>query len=75
MEFNDFVALLGEEFEFDTAGIEENTTFADIGFDEFDMIELVMSIEDKYMIEVPDEALAQIKTIGDFADYIKEKTE
>ena len=32
MEFKDFVALLGEEFEFDTAGIEENTTFADIGF-------------------------------------------
>ncbi|MBQ6381196.1 MAG: acyl carrier protein [Clostridia bacterium] len=75
MNFETFVALLGEEFEFDTAGIVENTTFADINFDEFDMIELVMSIEDRFHIEVPDEALQSFKTIGDFAAYMQEKLE
>lgn len=73
MKFEDFVKLLGEEFEFDTDGIEENTTFADINFDEFDMIELVMSIEDKFGIEVPDEDLAQIETIGDFVKFMQDK--
>ena len=75
MNFETFVALLGDEFEFDTAGIVENTTFADINFDEFDMIELVMSIEDRFHIEVPDEALQSFKTIGDFAAYMQEKLE
>lgn len=75
MNFKEFVALLGEEFEFDTEGIEPNTTFADINFDEFDMIELVMTIEDKFAIEVPDEVLSAFKTIGDFADFMRQKTE
>lgn len=75
MQFKDFLTFLGEEFEFDTQGITENTTFADIGFDEFDLIELVMSVEDEYAIEVPDEALAGFKTVGDFSAFVCKKTE
>ena len=70
MEFNKFVAFIGEEFDFDTSGIEPQTTFAEINFDEFDLIELVMSVEDKYHIEVPDDALKSFQTIGDFAQYL-----
>ncbi|MBE6819080.1 MAG: acyl carrier protein [Ruminococcaceae bacterium] len=73
MQFEDFLTLLGEEFDFDTAGIEEDTTFADINFDEFDLIELVMSIEDKYHVEIEDDFLQHVQTIGEFAAYLKEK--
>ena len=75
MNFEDFIAFLGNEFEFDTEGITENTAFSDIGFDEFDFIELVMSVEDAYGIEVPEEAPAKFKTIGDFAAFVRKKTE
>ena len=73
MDIKDFLDFLGKEFDFDTSGIEPSTTFAQIGFDEFDMIELVMSIEDKYMIEVPDEVLEKTVTIGDLLNYLEEK--
>lgn len=73
MDINEMLNFIGEEFDFDTSGIEPSTTFAQINFDEFDMIELVMSIEDKYMIEVPDEVLEQIITIGDLLNYLNEK--
>ena len=75
MSFESFVALLGEEFDFDTTGIEENTTFADINFDEFDLIELVMSIEDRFHVEIDDAFLQRVETIGEFAAYLREKTE
>lgn len=73
MTFEEFLKFLSEEFEFDTEGIEKNTTFEEINFDEFDLIELVMSVEDKYEIEVPDEALSEFKTVGDFAEYLESK--
>ena len=73
MHFEEFLNFLSEEFEFDTEGIEKSTTFEEINFDEFDVIELVMSVEDKYEIEVPDEVLKEFKTVGDFADYLESK--
>ncbi|MBQ3431749.1 MAG: acyl carrier protein [Clostridia bacterium] len=73
MDFNTFLKFLGEEFEFDTEGIQPETTFEDINFDEFDLIELVMSVEDKCNIEMPDEALKSFKTVGDFAAYLESK--
>ena len=73
MKFNEFLDFIGKEFDFDTEGVEENTTFADINFDEIDMIELVMSVEDKFHLEIPDEELQKIVTIGDFVDFMDEK--
>ena len=73
MHFEEFLVFLSEEFKFDTEGIEKSTTFEEINFDEFDLIELVMSVEDKYEIEVPDEVLKDFKTVGDFADYLESK--
>ena len=73
MDINELLQFIGDEFDFDTDGIDNSTTFSQINFDEFDMIELVMSIEDKYSVEVPDEALEQIVTIGDLLNYLNEK--
>ena len=75
MELQDFLNFLNREFDFDTTGICEDTTFEEIGFDELDMIDLVMSAEDEFLMEIPDEALEKIETIGDFIDYINKKSE
>lgn len=75
MELQDFLNFLNREFDFDTTGICEDTTFEEIGFDELDMIDLVMSAEDEFLMEISDEALEKIETIGDFIDYINKKSE
>lgn len=70
MELQDFLELLKNEFDFNTDGIDMNTTFEEINFDELDMIDLVMAVEDLYSIEVTDDILKSIVTIGDFVNFI-----
>lgn len=37
----------------------------DLGADELDAVEIAMSIEDQWNIEVPDEDFAKVKTVAD----------
>ena len=44
----------------------------DLGADSLDLVDLVMSIEDEFEIEVPDEAIEEIKTVDDAVKYIED---
>ena len=44
----------------------------DLGADSLDMVDLVMSLEEEFDMEIPDEAVESIKTIGDIVKYIEE---
>ena len=46
----------------------------DLGADSLDVVDLVMDLEDAFSIEIPDEAMADIKTIGDIVTYIEKET-
>ncbi|MCD7800238.1 MAG: acyl carrier protein [Ruminococcus sp.] len=46
----------------------------DLGADSLDVVDLVMNLEDAFSIEIPDEAMADIKTIGDIVAYIEKET-
>ena len=43
----------------------------DLGDDSLDVVDLVMSIEEEFDIEIPDEAVENIKTVGDIVSYIE----
>ena len=43
----------------------------DLKADSLDIVELVMGLEENYGIEIPDEDLPKIKTIGDIISYIE----
>jgi len=43
----------------------------DLNADSLDVVELIMSIEEKYDITVPDEAAAEIKTVGDLIKFVE----
>ena len=43
----------------------------DLGADSLDVVDLVMSIEEEFDIEIPDEAVEGIKTVGDIVSYIE----
>jgi acyl carrier protein len=43
----------------------------DLGADSLDVVELVMSLEDAFDIEVPDEAVEEMRTIGDVQRFVE----
>ena len=47
----------------------------DLGADSLDIVELVMSFEETFDIEIPDEDAEKIQTIGDVVTYLQEHVE
>ncbi len=43
----------------------------DLGADSLDLVDLVMSIEEEFDLEIPDEAVENIKTVGDIVKYVE----
>ena len=50
---------------------KEATFVDDLAADSLDIVELVMSIEEKFYIEIDDSEAEKIVTIGDVVEYIK----
>ena len=44
----------------------------DLGADSLDVVDLVMSLEEEFDIEIPAEAVEGIKTVGDIVKYIED---
>ena len=47
----------------------------DLGADSLDVVDLVRSIEESFDVEIPDEEVENIKTVGDIVKYIENKVE
>ncbi len=47
----------------------------DLGADSLDIVELVMSLEEEFDIEIPDEKAEQIQTIGQAVEYLRTELE
>jgi acyl carrier protein len=47
--------------------------FDDLGADSLDIVELVMSMEEEFDVEIPDDDLERLVTIGDAISYLKER--
>lgn len=45
----------------------------DLGADSLDIVDLVMSFEEEYEIEFPDDEVENIKTVGDIVKYIEDR--
>ena len=53
-----------------TAVTEDATWGEDLEADSLDLTELVMALEDHFEVEVPEEKLEDVKTVGDAADVV-----
>ena len=51
----------------------EKRLIEDFGFDSLDMVELVMSLEEAFNIEVLDKEALKWKTVDDIDKYLEEK--
>lgn len=50
----------------------DSVLLEDLGADSLDLVDLVMSFEDEFEMEIKDEALESIKTVADIVKYIEE---
>jgi len=53
----------------------ESSIIDDLGADSLDLVDLIMTIEEEFEQEIPDDKVEEIKTVGDIVKYIEEKTE
>lgn len=65
--------ILVEQLECDPEDITmESLLIDDLGADSLDAIDIVMSVEDTFKVEVPDEIIEKIETVGDIVNYIED---
>ena len=58
--------------DYDLVGTE-HTLINDLGADSLDIVELVMTLEDNYDIDIPDDEAQELETVGDIIEYISEQ--
>jgi acyl carrier protein len=51
----------------------ESSFTDDLGADSLDVVELVMAFEDEFGIDIPDDEVGEIKTMGNAVEYISKK--
>ncbi|MBQ3093851.1 MAG: acyl carrier protein [Clostridia bacterium] len=65
--------ILSEQFDVDVNELTEKTNIEqDLGADSVEVIDLLMTLEDEFQVEIPDEAIDEIRTIGDLTAFIEE---
>lgn len=70
---NKVIELIATQFNLDEGDVELDTSFRDdLNADSLDLVELIMALEDEFNLEIEDEDVDSIKTVGDAIDYIKE---
>lgn len=71
--FESMQKIIAEQLELDIDDIAiTSDVIDDLGADSLDIVDLVMSIEDEFGIEVPDEAIENMRTVEDIVKYIED---
>ena len=75
MVFDKIKSIIVEQLDADEADVTMEANIQDdLGADSLDVVDLVMSIEENFDIEIPDEDVENIKTVGDIVKYIENNT-
>lgn len=65
--------IIAEQLDLDVKSISpESSISEDLGADSLDVVDIIMSFEDEFGIEIPDDAVENIRTVGDIVKYIEE---
>lgn len=67
-------AIIVQQLQVNEAQVTPNADFLlDLGADPLDKAEVIMQIEVEYGIQVPDEDVRKLKTVGDLINYVERK--
>lgn len=72
--FEKILSIMESQLGVDVTGVTEETTFReDLRIDSLDLYELVTALEDEYGIEIDQEELDDIKSVGDVVEFLSAK--
>lgn len=72
MVFEKVKVILAEQFDVEEDTITLDTNLEeDLSADSLDVVDLLMSIEDEFEIEIPDEEIDNIRTVAELVSYIE----
>ena len=63
--------IVAEGLDVNAADLTEETTFESLGSDSLDLMDMVMTFEDEFGVEIDTEAIGDLKTIGSVVTYIE----
>ena len=82
MVFDKLKDIIVEQLDADEDAVTMNAAIQeDLGADSLDVVDLIttieflVKIEDEFDISIPDEAVDEIKTVGDIVNYIEKNTD
>lgn len=66
------IQIIAKSFDIDPTSLSADTDILeDLDVDSIDLVELVMDMEEEFSIEIEDEVLANLHTIGDVAEELE----
>ena len=63
--------IVAEGLDVNAPDLTEETTFESLGADSLDLMDMVMTFEDEFGVEIDTEAIGDLKTIGSVVTYIE----
>ena len=69
--FGKIKSMIVEQLGVEEKDVNLETTFEDLDADSLDIVELIMALEEEFELEISDEEVEKIKTVGDVVAYIE----
>lgn len=74
MVFEKVAAILAEQLDVEAGDISLSTDLVDdLGADSLDIVDLVMTLEDEFDLEISDEDIETVRTVGDIVKYLEDR--
>ena len=73
MVFEKVQKIVADQLNVELDKVQMETNFVeDLNADSLDQVELIMAVEDEFGIEVPDEVVQEIRTVGDIVKVLED---
>ncbi len=71
--YNKIVTIVVDKLGIDKELVLPSSTFETLGADSLDVVEIMMTLEEQFSIEIKDEDAEQMDSMSDVVDYIHQK--
>ncbi len=73
MVYDKVVEIIADSLDVNASAITADSVITeDLGADSLDVVDICMAFEDEFGIKIPDEAIENIRTVGDIVNYIED---
>ncbi|MBO5494105.1 MAG: acyl carrier protein [Eubacterium sp.] len=74
MVFDKLREILAQQLELDeTLIMSDSLLLDDLGADSLDVIDIIMSVEDEFQVEVPDELIEDMSSVSDMVEFLESR--